>query len=136
MSQERCATPDTPWTWRGPRTTSSAAPVAVSSVWPPGRPGTSARRCPTFAEARRSLHAAGNLVDELDSTVVLADMWVASGRPRRARRLYEQALHTATAAGAPYRGTADLHVGLAELDRELDDLTGAVGAPGDGANSG
>ena len=80
----------------------------------------------TFAEARRSLHAAGNFVDELDSTVVLADMWVASGRPRRARRLYEQALHTATTASAPYRGTADLHVGLAELDRELDDLTGAV----------
>jgi LuxR family transcriptional regulator, maltose regulon positive regulatory protein len=80
----------------------------------------------TFSEAVRSLHAAGNFVDELDSTVVLADIWVASGRPGRARRLYEQALQTATMAGPPYpRATADLHVGLAELDSELDDLTSA-----------
>jgi LuxR family transcriptional regulator, maltose regulon positive regulatory protein len=80
----------------------------------------------TFSDAVRSLHAAGNFVDELDSTVVLGDMWVASGRPGRARRLYGQALQTATAGGPPYpRATADLHVGLAELDRELDDLTSA-----------
>jgi LuxR family transcriptional regulator, maltose regulon positive regulatory protein len=80
----------------------------------------------TFSEAVRSLHAAGNFVDELDSTVVLADMWIASGRPGRARRLYERALRTATEGGAPYpRATADLHVGLAELDRELNDLTSA-----------
>jgi LuxR family maltose regulon positive regulatory protein len=80
----------------------------------------------TFGGAVRSLHAAGNVVDELDSTVVLADMWVAAGRPGRARRLYEQALLAATGNGEPYpRATADLHVGLAELDRELDDLTSA-----------
>ena len=80
----------------------------------------------TFSEAVRSLHAAGNLVDELDSTVVLADMWLTAGRPSRARRLYEQALVTATRDGEPYpRATADLHVGLAELDRELNDLARA-----------
>ncbi len=80
----------------------------------------------TFSDAVRSLHAAGNLVDALDSTVVLADMWVAAGRPARARRLYEEALRSATGNGEPYpRATADLHVGLAELDRELDDLPGA-----------
>ncbi len=77
----------------------------------------------TFSDAVRSLHAAGNLVDELDTTIVLADMEVAAGRPSHARRLFERALQTATATGAPYpRATADLHVGLAELDRELDDL--------------
>ena len=80
----------------------------------------------TFSDAVRSLHEAGNLVDELDSTIVLADLWVASGRPSRARRLYEQALHTATRNGEPYpRATADLHVGLAELDHELDDRPAA-----------
>lgn len=80
----------------------------------------------TFSEAVRSLHAAGNLVDELDATVNLGDMWVAAGRPSRARRLYQRALETATAGGEPLpRATADLHVGLAELDRELDDLTSA-----------
>lgn len=81
----------------------------------------------TFSQAVRSLHAAGNLVDELDSTVVLSDMWVTAGRPRQARQLYEQALSTATRGGEPYpRATADLHVGLAELDRERNELESAA----------
>ena len=42
----------------------------------------------TFTQAVASLHAAGNLVDELSSTVMLADMWLAAGRPSRARQLY------------------------------------------------
>jgi len=80
----------------------------------------------TFGEAVRCLHAAGNFVDELDGTIVLADLWVTSGSPSRARRLCEQALQTAAHGGHPYlRATADLHVALAELDRELDDLTTA-----------
>ncbi len=80
----------------------------------------------TFSEALRSLHAAGNLVDELDATVVLADMWVAAGRPSGARALHEQALVIATANGEPYpRATSDLHVGLAELDREVGDTSSA-----------
>ena len=80
----------------------------------------------TFSDAVRSLHAAGNFVDALDTTIPLADMWVAAGKPGRARQLYEQALQTVTANGPPYpRAMADLHVGLAELDRELDDLASA-----------
>ena len=46
----------------------------------------------TFTQAVASLHAAGNLVDELSSTVLLADMWLAAGRPSRARQLYQGAL--------------------------------------------
>jgi LuxR family maltose regulon positive regulatory protein len=80
----------------------------------------------TFSEAIRSLRAAGREVDALDGTIVLADIWIAAGRPSRARRLFEEGLQTAIGNGEPYpRATADLHVGLAELDRELDDLPSA-----------
>ncbi|HEY0620823.1 MAG TPA: hypothetical protein VGD15_24665, partial [Kribbella sp.] len=58
----------------------------------------------TFGEAVHSLHAAGNLVDEMDGTRVLADLHVAAGRPGRARRLYEQALQSATGAVSRTRG--------------------------------
>ena len=78
----------------------------------------------TFPQAVASLRAGGNLVDELSSTVLLGDMWLAAGRPHTARRLLQQALHRAEAHGRP-RATADLHVGLSELDREVGDLDGA-----------
>lgn len=93
------------------------------AAWAAGDIGTALT---TFTGAVRSLHAAGNLVDELDSTVVRSDMWLALGRPGRARHLYDDALATVVAAGEPYpRAAADLHVGLAELDLERNDLAGA-----------
>jgi LuxR family maltose regulon positive regulatory protein len=80
----------------------------------------------TFTQAVASLHAAGNLVDELSSTVMLADMWLVAGRPSKARRLYGQALRLAEAHGEPVAlATADLHVGLSEIDLESGDLEGA-----------
>lgn len=80
----------------------------------------------TFESAVRSLHSGGSLVDELDSVIVRADMLVGLGRPGQARKLYERTLERATGAGEPFpRVTADLHVGLAELDLELDDLVRA-----------
>ena len=80
----------------------------------------------TFTQAVASLHAAGNLVDELSSTVVLADMWLAAGRPSTARRLYERALGVSEAHGEPVlRATPDLHVGLSEIDYEGGDLEAA-----------
>ncbi len=80
----------------------------------------------TFTQAVASLHAGGNLVDELSSTVVLADMWLAAGRPSTARRLYERALQVGQAASTPVlRAIPDLHVGLSELDDEAGDLEAA-----------
>ncbi len=80
----------------------------------------------TFTQAVASLHAAGNLVDELSSTVVLADMWLAAGRPGKARRLYRAALQRAEFHGESVaRATADLHVGLSEIDCEAGDLGSA-----------
>jgi LuxR family maltose regulon positive regulatory protein len=80
----------------------------------------------TFSEARVSLGLAGNTADVLGSTLVLADMFVAQGRLLEARRAYEQALELATAQGEPVpQSTADLHIGLSELDREQNDLEGA-----------
>jgi LuxR family maltose regulon positive regulatory protein len=80
----------------------------------------------TFTQAVASLHAAGNLVDELSSTVVLADMWLAAGHPSTARRLYLRALQVCEAHGEPVlRSTPDLHVGLSEIDYEVGDLEAA-----------
>jgi LuxR family maltose regulon positive regulatory protein len=81
---------------------------------------------PTFEETVASLRAAGNQVDALDTTIVLAGMWVTAGRPSRARAMCEQALRTATADGEPYpRATADLHTWLADLALGRNDLAEA-----------
>jgi LuxR family maltose regulon positive regulatory protein len=81
----------------------------------------------TFSDAVASLHEAGNLTDELSSTILLADMQVARGQLQEARKLYERALGYAAAQGQPVpRATAELHVGYSELSREFGDLESAA----------
>jgi LuxR family maltose regulon positive regulatory protein len=80
----------------------------------------------TFTAALGSLHAAGALVDELNSSALLAEMWTVAGRPDRARSVCQKALAASAVLGvAAARATADLHVALAELDLASGDLASA-----------
>ncbi len=76
-----------------------------------------------FAEGMAHLQMAGNISDVIGGAVTLADIRLAQGRPREAMRTYEQALQLATAQGEPVlRGTADVYVGLSELNCEYNEL--------------
>ncbi len=132
-SRVRRTTPSVRSTWPVRATTSLAGAAAGFLGLAAWADGDIEPALQTFAEAVRSLRLAGNVADALSSTVVLADMWLAAGRPDRARGLYEGALHEATdrdgARGASQRRCrwAELHVGLGELDCELGNLADATG---------
>ena len=73
----------------------------------------------TLAEGVARLRAAGNLLFALRGTYVLADIRLSQGRLHDAIRIYATALQQAADAGEHIaRGTADLHLRLAELYAE------------------
>jgi LuxR family maltose regulon positive regulatory protein len=77
----------------------------------------------SYSEGMASLRRAGFIVDTIGGMNALADICIAQGRLRDAKNLYEQALRLVSDSGTSVlRGTADMHVGLANLHREWNDL--------------
>ncbi len=74
----------------------------------------------TLAEGMAGFQKAGNIAFAISGTYGLADLRITQGRLRDAVRIYERTLSLAQAQGEPLpQGTADLHLGLAELHHEL-----------------
>ncbi len=79
-----------------------------------------------FVEGMASLEAAGHVSDVVGLHVTLADIRMAQGRLGEARQAYERGLGIAQRhGGLPLRGAADMHVGIGDVLRERNDLTGA-----------
>jgi LuxR family maltose regulon positive regulatory protein len=80
-----------------------------------------------FAEGMAQLQMAGNISDAIGGAITLADIRIGQGRLREAMRTYEQGLQLATEQGAiVLRGTADIYVGLSEIEREHNNLHAAT----------
>jgi LuxR family maltose regulon positive regulatory protein len=79
----------------------------------------------TWAQAILELERAGHRADMLGGLLAMGDIRIAQGRLTDARRTFERGVGIGTADTTPLRGTADMHVGLAEVALEQDDLAAA-----------
>jgi len=102
----------------------AAAALLGLASWASGDLETAYR---TFADGMARVQMAGNISDAISGTIALADIRIAQGRLHEAMRTYEHSLQLATEQGEPVpRGTADLYVGMSELQREHNDLHAAT----------
>jgi LuxR family maltose regulon positive regulatory protein len=76
----------------------------------------------SWSDALADLERAEHHADMLGGHLAMADILAVQGRLGDARRTFERGLRLGSASTPPLRGTADMHVGLAELDRERNDL--------------
>ena len=81
----------------------------------------------TYADGMAHLQRAGNISDAINGAIALAAIRIAQGRLREAMHTYERGLQLAAEQGNPVmRGTADMYVGMSELERERNDLEAAT----------
>ena len=81
----------------------------------------------SYAECMARLQRVRYVSDAVGCTIALADIRIAQGRLREAKRTYEWGLQLATTQDEPVlRGAADMHVGLSVLHCEHDDLHAAT----------
>jgi len=81
----------------------------------------------SYADGMAHLQKAGNIADTIGGGIVLADIRIAQGRLREAMRIYERGLQLAREQGTPtLRGTADMYVGISELECERNELHAAT----------
>jgi LuxR family maltose regulon positive regulatory protein len=79
-----------------------------------------------FADFMTKMRLAGNILVAISGTFLLADIRMAQGHLHEAVRSYGHSLELATTQGEPVlQGTADLYVGLGELQCEQGDLKAA-----------
>ena len=79
-----------------------------------------------WVQSFEGLETAGHIADLLGVSIAMADIRRTQGRLGDARRIFERGLAIGMGTDAtPLRGTADMHVGLSEIDRERNDLGAA-----------
>lgn len=81
-----------------------------------------------YTESVKGLASIGYVADVLGCTITVGDIERTQGALAKALRTYQEALDLAAAepAATPLRGTADMHVGIAGVLLERDDVTGAA----------
>ena len=106
-------------------TVSAAAALAGLAAWGSGDLVAAHRG---YSTAVDGLRRAGHFADVLGCSITLADLSLTQGRLGEARRTYQDALSLAAAEepDGVMRGTADMLVGLSQVDLERGDLRSAV----------
>ena len=100
----------------------AAAGILALALWSSGDLEAAHER---WSEAVADLERAGHHADALGGTLAMADIRTAQGRLAEARAMLERGLRSGGEASPPLRGTADMHVALAELHLEANDLAAA-----------
>jgi LuxR family maltose regulon positive regulatory protein len=81
----------------------------------------------SYAECMMRVQKAGHISDAIGCAIALADIRIAQGRLHEAMSTYERGLQLATEQGTPVMlGTADMYVGMSELECEHNDLNAAT----------